>query len=113
MRNAILVLLLLLSPIFVKAQTVYKTPSGKKYHTSNCHTVKNTSEALSVEDASAIGLTPCKICKPSQIQGVVKKASTSGEKPGTMQCLGTTKKGKRCKHMTSIGNGYCFQHQPD
>ncbi|WP_350028985.1 DUF5763 domain-containing protein [Flavobacterium terrisoli] len=31
----------------------------------------------------------------------------------TVQCKGTTKKGTRCKHMTSIANGYCFQHNPD
>ena len=31
----------------------------------------------------------------------------------TVQCKGLTKSGTRCKHMTRIANGYCFQHQPD
>lgn len=35
------------------------------------------------------------------------------QKNGTVQCKGTTKKGTQCKHMTSIANGYCFQHNPD
>jgi hypothetical protein len=30
----------------------------------------------------------------------------------SVQCNGLTKKGTRCKHNTSIANGYCFQHQP-
>jgi hypothetical protein len=35
-----------------------------------------------------------------------------GTKQATTQCLGKTKAGKRCEHMTKIANGYCFQHQP-
>ncbi|RZJ33153.1 MAG: hypothetical protein EOO51_14795 [Flavobacterium sp.] len=97
-----------------KAQTVYKTPSGQKYHTDNCRTVKNKSEALTVQQAAELGLLPCKICKPAVSHNLVNtKSKTSGEKPETTQCLGMTKKGTRCKHRTSIGNGYCFQHQPD
>jgi hypothetical protein len=29
----------------------------------------------------------------------------------TTQCFGLTKAGTRCKNMTRIANGYCFQHQ--
>jgi len=29
----------------------------------------------------------------------------------TVQCKAYTKAGTRCKHQTSIGNGFCYQHQ--
>lgn len=114
LRN--LLFLFLLSPILLQSQTVYKTPSGKKYHTENCRTVKNTSTAISVTEALQIGLEPCKICRPSagSVQRFASDGNTvSGEKNTTTQCLGTTKKGTRCKHRTKIANGYCFQHQPE
>lgn len=95
-------------------QWVYKTPYGEKYHTENCHTVKNVSEKLSLTEALKKGLEPCKICKPPAGAGPVygsgnKQPSGQGQ---TVQCMGMTKAGTRCKHKTSIGNGYCFQHQP-
>lgn len=92
-------------------QTVYKTPSGKKYHTSDCRMVKNVSEAIDLNTAIELGLTPCKLCNPKIIA-----IGTSAKKPNgvskNVQCKGMTKKGTRCKHMTSIANGYCFQHDP-
>jgi len=111
--GAIKLIFLLLVSGMLSAQTVYKTPSGKKYHTANCHTVKNTSSALPVAEARDIGLEPCKICKPGTTILVVSKLKdeTSGEKASSSQCKGQTKKNTRCKHMTKIGNGYCFQHQ--
>jgi len=96
------------------AQWVYKTPAGAKYHTEKCHMVKNASERLSLTDALKKGLEPCKICKPPVGSGPVygsgnKQPAGEGQ---TVQCQGMTKAGTRCKHKTSIGNGYCFQHQP-
>jgi hypothetical protein len=41
-------LTLLLFTISLNAQTVYKTPSGAKYHLANCRTVKNVSEAITI-----------------------------------------------------------------
>ena len=75
--------------------------------------VKNTSEKISSAKAKELGLQPCKICKPPDIRAlglVSKKPAGQGE---TTQCLGRTKAGSRCKHMTKIANGYCFQHDPD
>lgn len=92
--------------------TVYKTPHGKKYHTADCHTVRNVSEQLTVTAAESLGLEPCKICHPESaklLSQPVNKAVGTGT---TVRCQGTTKRGTRCKHMTSIANGYCFQHQP-
>ena len=41
--------------------TVYRTPSGKKYHLSSTCGGKNSYE-VSYDDAISSGLTPCKKC---------------------------------------------------
>jgi len=105
-------LILLLFSISAKAQSVYKTPSGAKYHQATCRTVKNVSEEITISQAGELGLEPCKICKPQIITASgssTKKAQGQGI---TLQCSGITKAGTQCKHMTRIANGYCFQHQP-
>ena len=94
------------------AQDVYKTPSGKKYHMENCKTVKNVSEKITLQEAAEKGLEPCKVCRPSVLpvpQNIVNKAKGENR---TVQCNGLTKKEFRCRHMTSIADGYCFQHRP-
>jgi|SRR6185503_20257656 len=112
MKKGLPILVLLLFSFSSKAQKVYKTPSGAKYHLGTCHTVKNVSEEITIEEAKKLGLEPCKICKPPGFSS----SGTSSNKPQghgeTVQCKGTTKAGTRCKHMTRIANGYCFQHQP-
>jgi Family of unknown function (DUF5763) len=107
------ILALLLLSISLKSQAVYKTPSGTKYHLAGCRMVKNVSEQITINRAIELGLEPCKICKPPIIYSSAistNKAQGVGE---TVQCKGFTKAGTRCKHMTRIGNGYCFQHQPN
>jgi hypothetical protein len=96
------------------AQKYYTTPTGAKYHLSTCHSVKNVSKEISPEGIRKTGLEPCKICKPDDVYRLSQapKKTAQGEKKSTVQCRGLTKKGIRCKHMTSIGNGYCFQHLP-
>jgi hypothetical protein len=96
----------------VNAQTFYKTPSGKKYHLATCHMVKNVSEAITLNEAKELGLEPCKICKPEIIYSETPTKKAKGQ-DATVQCRGLTKAGTRCKHMTSIANGYCYQHQPE
>ena len=105
------IICLLLFSLAVKSQTLYKTPSGEKYHLGTCRMVKNVSEKLSLNDARAKGLTPCKICNPPTAPNtnLYQQKKPKGE-ANTVQCKGKTKAGKRCKHMTSIANGYCFQH---
>ena len=98
-----------------QAQTVYKTPKGQKYHLSTCRTVNNISKSLSVKQALERGLEPCKICKPPYNASLMTNSptkTTPGEGQKT-QCNGKTKKGTRCKHLTAIGNKYCFQHNPN
>lgn len=106
--------LLLLISFTGKGQDVYKTPSGKKYHLASCRMVNNISEKISVNHAVELGLTPCKICNPSTIGNAANFISKipKGES-NTVQCKGITKAGTRCRHMTAIANGYCFQHNPD
>lgn len=96
----------------VNAQTFYKTPSGKKYHTANCRTVKNVSEAITLDEAVKLGLTPCKICHPQNIYGTITPIKKAHGQSATVQCKGMKKDGTRCLHRTSIANGYCYQHQP-
>jgi len=82
--------------------------------------VNNVSEKVSLKDAAEeYGLTACKICRPPKASqyGYQTLTITSYNKAqGTdenNQCLGITKAGSQCKHSTSIGNDYCFQHSPD
>jgi methylphosphotriester-DNA--protein-cysteine methyltransferase len=107
------IIALLLFSVSLQAQTVYKTPSGAKYHLATCHTVKNVSEKMTIEEAKAAGLQPCKICKPeSGYASGLSSNKAQGQITATVQCKGFTKSGTRCKHKTRIANGYCFQHQP-
>ena len=105
-------LILLLLSFSAKAQEVYKTPSGAKYHLATCRMVKNVSAKITLAEAAKLGLAPCKICAPVFIAGAIQKPKNTQGQSATLQCSGYTKAGKRCKHMTGIGNGYCYQHQP-
>ncbi|HEX2627825.1 MAG TPA: DUF5763 domain-containing protein, partial [Chitinophagaceae bacterium] len=98
--------------ITAHCQSIYKTPSGEKYHLSNCRTVKNVSEKITIEQASQLGLEPCKICRPPSLPLASSSNKAQGTGTATVQCKGLTKQGTRCRHMTRIANGYCFQHQP-
>jgi len=113
-RKIISFLVLLLLSVSLKSQAVYKTPSGEKYHLATCRMVKNVSEQITASQAKDLRLQPCKICNPQNIysSGATATPNKAQGQGTTVQCKGTTKAGTRCKHMTSIANGYCFQHQP-
>ena len=111
------------SSTFCLAQTVYKTPSGEKYHTSTCRFVKNVSHAISISEAKGKGLSPCSQCNPNASSTYKASSSSSsglGIKPGeaqgkntyATQCKGWTKKKTRCKNPTKNKNGYCHHHEP-
>lgn len=108
------ILFFLLIPITFNAQSVFKTPSGKKYHLGTCRMLNNVSQEISLSTAVELGLEPCKICNPGfgNISTNEPIKHPSGEK-NTVQCKAMTKSGMRCRHMTSIANGYCFQHNPE
>ena len=86
----ILSLLLLLFSFSLKAQTVYKTPSGAKYHLATCHMVKNVSEAITLAKAKELGLEPCKICKPEISYSSASQSKTAQGQKITVQCKGLT-----------------------
>lgn len=114
MKAFILFILVSFLSLHINSQTVFKTPSGEKYHLASCRMVKNVSEEISTAKAIALGLTACKICKPANIYGnnLNPYNKAKGEN-NSVQCNGLTKKGTRCKHLTKIANGYCYQHQPE
>ena len=112
-KSYIIFLLAILYTISANAQTVYKTPSGAKYHLATCRMVKNVSEELTIAKALELGLEPCKICNPPMASGTIQPQKNAQGENSTVQCKGLTKAGTRCKHMTSIANGYCYQHQPE
>ena len=94
------------------AQTFYKTPSGKKYHLATCRMVKNVSQSVSITELKKSGLEPCKICHPQNVYASGAPLKKAQGISTTVQCKGMTKSGTRCRHRTSIANGYCYQHQP-
>ena len=69
-------LILLLLSFSAKAQEVYKTPSGAKYHLATCSMVKNVSEKITLAEAAKLGLEPCKICAPFFVAGAIQKPKT-------------------------------------
>lgn len=58
----------------LKAQTVYVTESGKKYHAKNCDIVKTGKKGMELAEAKKKGLEPCKSCKADAIQNEKKAA---------------------------------------
>lgn len=112
--KSIILILLFASSTFVHGQNVYKTPSGKKYHLNNCRMVENVSKKLVGEsDVTKYRLEPCKICKPPIKKSIVKDQSNQNKAVGestSVQCKGYTQQRTRCKHKTSLANGYCYQH---
>ncbi len=110
-----LLIILFIGGIATNAQSVYKTPSGKKYHYIGCRYVKK-SKAIQVDSESIarLGLGACKVCSPrigssrSETSNFIK-TFTSKSTPSN-QCLGKTQKGARCKRITNSVSGYCFLH---
>lgn len=119
MPKFFLVLLFISAGCRLVAQTVYKTPSGKKYHTATCRYVKNVSEKLTKKEADKLGLEPCSQCIKVNVSSTKQSYGSSlGIKPGeakgehtSQQCRSMTKAKQRCKRMTKNVNGLCFQHE--
>jgi hypothetical protein len=112
-KQLTLILIAVTITVSITAQTVFKTPSGQKYHLASCRMVKNVSQEITVAGAKELDLEPCKICNPQNIYNGAPPPHKAQGQNITVQCNGYTKAGNRCKHMTSIANGYCYQHQPN
>jgi NOL1/NOP2/fmu family ribosome biogenesis protein len=74
----IAILFLALSFNALKAQTVYITESGKKYHAKNCSVAKTGKKGIELAAAKKEGYEPCKVCKASDI--VADKPKEAKEK---------------------------------
>ena|SRR5690606_12405165 len=122
MKNFLLILFLLIGSVSIKAQTVYLTKTGEKYHEKNCHHLRKSSISISLEDAKDRGYEPCKHCKPittiqrrqtpstSTTNSTQINSTTTQKTSVSVQCSATTQNGARCKRMTTNANGRCWQH---
>ncbi len=68
-HNLLFISILFLAISFskLKAQTVYVTESGKKYHSKNCSTAKTGKKGMELTVAKKNGYEPCKICKADEV----------------------------------------------
>lgn len=99
--------------LLANGQTVYKTRTGSKYHTSSHYSTSST--PISLDEASKLGLGPCAVCKPSRDESIqtapgdVAKPTEPNKNAISKQCKGITKAGARCKRIVK-GGSYCYQH---
>ncbi len=63
-----------------KAQTVYITETGKKYHSKNCSIVKTGKKGILLKDAKLKGYEPCKSCKADEMAVLEEKKKPAGKK---------------------------------
>jgi hypothetical protein len=63
----IIVFILFIVVINSKAQTVYVTKGGKKYHAKNCNIAKTGKRGIELTEAKKQGYEACKACKANEI----------------------------------------------
>lgn len=117
MRKLLLLFFVLFSFGAAKAQTVYITKTGQKYHKAECGYLKNSAITLELNEALQNGYDACKICKPAAVRrnnqtNRLSSQSTSAQtrESSSVQCSGKTQKGTRCKRMIKNSSGRCYQH---
>ncbi|WP_160143902.1 DUF5763 domain-containing protein [Chryseolinea soli] len=98
-----------------KAQSVFITRTGEKYHEGSCVHLHSSKIPITLSEARKRGYTACSVCRPdAQVLPAAdlpaKTDSTTNEKQASTQCTATTKAGTRCKRAAS-SNGRCWQHQ--
>lgn len=110
MNKLLLLITLVTFGISAKAQAVYTTPYGEKYHTSSCRYVrtKTTTKKITLSEAKTEGKEACKVCKPSGYE--YTSNPTTNKQNTARQCSGRTQAGNRCKRKTKSSNGRCYQH---
>lgn len=101
MKKIIILVFVLMAgfAIKTKAQTVYASAKGEKYHTADCK-LSGDADDMTLAAAKKAGKGPCGVCKPDEHL-----------KDKVSQCNGKTKDGTRCKRMTAAKNGKCYQHK--
>ena len=84
----------MLSAAAAKAQTVYITDGGKKYHLKNCSVVKTGKKGIDLADAKKQGYTACAVCKPDEKhedKPATKNESKEANKPSDAKSRSTKK----------------------
>lgn len=120
MRQALFILVWGFLTLQIYSQTVYVTPSGKKYHTENCTRRGDNSTPIELKDAVR-KYQPCKVCKPPILSNAElsdpennpttnSNISDSKNSTSTNQCKAITKKGTQCSRNAEEGSDYCWQH---
>ncbi|MBS1487744.1 MAG: hypothetical protein JST43_09155 [Bacteroidetes bacterium] len=101
MKKILIIFFVMMAGLAIKskAQTVYASPKGEKYHTADCK-LSGDADGLTLAAAKKAGKTACAMCKPDEHL-----------KDKMAQCSGKTKDGTRCKRMTASKSGKCFQHK--
>ncbi|WP_317897092.1 hypothetical protein [Aurantibacillus circumpalustris] len=120
MKKIVLLSFLLVSLLAnsLQAQPVYITKTGAKYHQGDCRYLSHSKFSIELKDALLQGYDACKVCAPAQSVSVQKNKTepspttynTPEKNAVSSQCTATTKAGSRCKRMTKITNGKCWQH---
>lgn len=70
---SVIAFILFLNTSHAKAQTVYITESGKKYHAKNCDVAKTGKKGIELSEAKKQGYEACKVCKVVTEQKVADK----------------------------------------
>lgn len=101
MKKFIVILFVLMAGLAVKtkAQTVYASAKGEKYHTADCK-LSGDADDMTLAAAKKAGKTGCAMCKPDD-----------HFKDKTAQCSAKTADGTQCRRMTGSKDGKCFQHK--
>jgi hypothetical protein len=109
-----------------KGGPVYITKTGSKYHTSTCQYLRYSRFEITYDEAVKRGYQACLVCKPksstkpNSVNEVpkekldnreIQKVDNTEPQTESIQCKAKTKKGTRCKRMTSTASGYCWQHE--
>ncbi|PRZ19578.1 hypothetical protein [Flavobacterium granuli] len=118
MKKSLFLLFLLFTFNIVFSQTVYITKTGKKYHDIDCSHLKYSSISIDLGQAIERAYEACKVCKPNKDQTANGRSNfldkrnieTIQSSSSSTQCAGRTKKGARCKRMTTNSSGRCYQH---
>ncbi|MBO1318336.1 hypothetical protein [Acanthopleuribacter pedis] len=95
-----------------KSQTVYITKTGEKYHADGCRYLKKSKIIQTKQEAKEKGFDPCSVCFKSNISADKNPASTAQKKSKVSdgRCVARTKKGSRCKRVSSASSSTCWQH---
>lgn len=90
---ALLMLALAVTAFAASGDTlVYRTASGKKYHTMTCSTLDGKdSIELTLQEAVDMGLTPCSKCKAPELDAA--GTTTAAAAAGTAAAAATASKG--------------------